>query len=157
MVERVSDRLFAVERGQPDINGVDTSPTLHDAGNMVWRLNGPGLSTELINAGNAFPASPTPGERFIFTEPADITNAFTSANEPLSRAFPGSFFVYHQAGSWVLQVRRRHLLTHYGAAGYCRVEIVREPRQLNGVPTRYSNIQSFLDNESGWTLSRGNS
>ena len=91
-IVRVSDRIsatqFAIVRGQPDLDGRDTTQVYHNAGNTVEYLSGPALFNELVNTGRSFPTSPTVGQRFVFNLPASIPTAVDQNGLPVVITVP---------------------------------------------------------------------
>ena len=154
IVERITSTSFGISRGEPGIDGSPTTEGTHDAGNLVTLLEGPSAANELVNAGIALPASPTAGQRFVFSGTATgLTSAVDADGQAVSAASADDFFI-HDGTNWVRQSQGQGVLRNFGATGYSRVEIVRDPLMQDGAPLSYTGPISSESNVSGWLLSR---
>ncbi len=144
---------FSIARAQPDFVGSDTAESDHNAGNVVTLLEGPDQSNELVAAGGAFPASPVENQRFVFSASAVIPTdtAIDGNGAAVTAAVADDFFMYNGT-SWVRQSQGQGVLREYGAVGYARVAIARDPLMVAGVATAYTDQGSFEANRSGWVL-----
>ena len=154
IVERITSTSFGISRGEDGIDGSPTTAATHDAGNLVTILEAPSAANELVNAGIALPASPTAGQRFVFSAAATgLTGAVDADGQSVSAASADDFFIY-DVTNWVRQSQGQGVLRNFGATGYSRVEIVRDPLMQDGAPLSYTGAISSESNGSGWLLSR---
>ena len=153
VTEVTSVTEFSIARAQPDFVGSDTVESDHNVGNAVTLLEGPDSSNELVAAGVAFPASPVANQRFVFSASADITDnpAIDENGDAVTAASIDDVFM-HNGTTWVRQSQGQGVLREYGAVGYARVAIARNPLMVAGVVTAYTDHASFEANTSGWVL-----
>ena len=154
VVERLASTSFGISRGELGLDGSPTTAATHDAGNPVTILEAPSAANELVNAGIALPASPTADQRFVFSAAATgLTGAVDADGQAVSAASADDFFI-HDGTNWVRQSQGQGVLRNFGATGYSRVEVVRDPLMQDGAPLSYTGAISSESNGSGWLLSR---
>lgn len=153
VTEVTSVTEFSIARAQPDFVGSDTVESDHNVGNVVTLLEGPDSSNELVAAGVTFPASPVENQSFVFSASADITDdpAIDENGAAVTAASADDFFM-HNGTAWVRQSQGQGVLREFGAVGYARVAIARNPLMVAGVATAYTDAESFEANRSGWVL-----
>lgn len=153
IARRILDTVYTIVRAEPGFDGSDTTAASHNAGNTVAVLEGPSLDNELVAAGAAFPLSPTVDQRFVFSAAATgLAGATDQEGAAVTSASADDSFI-HNGRNWVLQGRGQGVLRDLGAVGYNRAEVVRESPNVAGVLTRYTDAQSFTNNQSGWIFS----
>ena len=101
-------------------------------------MDAPNLENELVNAGDVLPANPVLGQKFVFRVSATgLTAAVDDEGNAVTDATARQSFRYNGA-SWVREEQNDRILPDFGAYGYSRVEVVRNPRMLNGSAAAYT-------------------